>query len=78
MKDEAVAFFIFVLYTLNENNGVCYHKSPFDTGIQVLSEIADTVGNVVGVEEAIATQIYGAFYPNYHLVYTNFIPCHHG
>ena len=50
---------------LNENNGVFYRKYPFDPGIQVW---------LVDVEEALATQISGASYPNDQLSHPYFLP----
>ena len=76
--DGAFASLIFFKSILNKKNKICYRKYPFDSGIQVWSDMADTGGNMVDVEEALVTQISCASYPNYQLSQTDFLPCRHG
>ena len=76
--DGAFASLIFLKSILNKKNKICYRKYPFDSGIQVWSDMADTGSNMVDVEEALVTQISCASYPNYQLSQTDFLPCRHG
>ena len=60
---------MFELHVFNANNGFCYRKFPFDPGIQVW---------LVGVKEALTTQISGTSNPNYQRVHPELLPVRHG